>query len=202
MRRYYIIDNDGLQVFALSKDNQILCKWTHEGLCFCYDCDYTVIFGDARVEIKADKKYLIPWGDFVFVSKNDTCDVCDVTVELAYDVMTFRVRRYHDFESWKQIAIAARCPSVWISYYACEIEALNVLGADLSLDEVCEDIDVIHRIGCPEELSEFLRSWQQRRMDLYYEAMFSESMYDRMSKDRKKLSQTALESVYNDVVRQ
>lgn len=48
----------------------------------------------------------------------------------------------------------------------------------------------------------YMKLWQQRRMDLYYEAMFSESMYDRMSKDRKKLSQTALESVYNDVVRQ
>lgn len=199
MRHYCIIDNDGLQVSILSKDNNKLCEWTHEGLCFCHDCDYTVILGDVRVEIKAGNTHLIPWNEFVYVNNNDTYDVCDIAVEFPYDVMRFRIRSYHDFESWRQVAIATACPSVWISYYACEIEALNVLAADLSLDDVCADIDVIYRVECREALREFLVSWQQRRMDLCYEAMFSETVYDGMSKDRKKLLQKALKSVYEDV---
>ena len=44
-----------------------------------------------------------------------------------------------------------------------------------------------------------MKLWQQRRMDLCYEAMFSETVYDGMSKDRKKLLQKALKSVYEDV---
>jgi hypothetical protein len=52
-----------------------------------------------------------------------------------------------------------------------------------------------------ENVKTYMTVWETRRIEHYYEVLFCDTVYNMMSKDKRRLSKTALRAVYDDIVR-
>lgn len=179
----------------LGISHDMLLSWSVKGLVVLNALpDCAIRYKDGTVVPLDEKALLLPWDRL----EKGCADVL-VRGKSAAKCMT---RMETSLEKWEKLR--DRIDSSDAFDFDLSVKMLQFLRgksiADLNseMNWLQGQIDRDKSLACQGE--PYMKLWQQRRLDLCYEAMFSESVYDRMSKDRKRSSQKALKSVYEDVI--